>query len=221
MLTILLYSPTPFATREWWHLKYTALAEPKGQRKNNSAAPENNILMIQYSISVFPGTKSAIKICIRHLLVEKYGLFSIPLFFFLYFLWIDFLVWTRLKEPSFYWIITVFLSLSALLSGTLRTFQRRTCDSDKVSLACPRGTSISIELAQYEKNGIGKSSSSKIYPNPKLKSKLYIYTRKPKSFRVGAVGWLFVVWSLIYVHFVIDEINSFSLILWIGLEKLM
>lgn len=51
------------------------------------------------------------------------------------------------------------ISFSALLSGTLRTFQRRTCDSDKVSLACPRGTSISIELAQYEKNGHGKYRS--------------------------------------------------------------
>lgn len=43
----------------------------------------------------------------------------------------------------------------ALLSGTLRTFQKTTCDSERVSLSCPRGTSISIELAQYEKNGIG------------------------------------------------------------------
>ncbi|XP_055301870.1 uncharacterized protein LOC129568237 [Sitodiplosis mosellana] len=42
----------------------------------------------------------------------------------------------------------------ALLSGTLRTFQKTTCDSERVSLGCPRGTSISIELAQYEKNGI-------------------------------------------------------------------
>lgn len=45
--------------------------------------------------------------------------------------------------------------LVALLSGTLRTFQKTTCDSEKVSLVCPRGTSISIELAQYEKTGIG------------------------------------------------------------------
>lgn len=57
----------------------------------------------------------------------------------------------------FFYLCSLFFFISAaLLSGTLRTFQRRTCDSDKVSLACPRGTSISIELAQYEKNLIGK-----------------------------------------------------------------
>lgn len=48
----------------------------------------------------------------------------------------------------------IFLAV-ALLSGTLRTFQKTTCDSERVALSCPRGTSISIELAQYEKNGIG------------------------------------------------------------------
>ncbi|XP_031633868.1 uncharacterized protein LOC116347430 [Contarinia nasturtii] len=49
--------------------------------------------------------------------------------------------------------LSFFLKI-ALLSGTLRTFQKTTCDSERVSLSCPRGTSISIELAQYEKNGI-------------------------------------------------------------------
>lgn len=50
----------------------------------------------------------------------------------------------------------------ALLSGTLRTFQKTTCDSERVSLSCPRGTSISIELAQYEKNGIGLYQNTQI-----------------------------------------------------------
>ncbi|KAH8380695.1 hypothetical protein KR009_007468, partial [Drosophila setifemur] len=39
----------------------------------------------------------------------------------------------------------------ALLSATLRTYQKAACDSDQVIIACPRGTSISIEFAQYNK----------------------------------------------------------------------
>ncbi|XP_065165488.1 protein eva-1 homolog C-like isoform X2 [Atheta coriaria] len=44
----------------------------------------------------------------------------------------------------------------ALLSGTLRTFQQAGCDDDLVTLKCPPGTSISVELAQY-----GKASPEK------------------------------------------------------------
>ncbi|KAH8255015.1 hypothetical protein KR032_002674, partial [Drosophila birchii] len=40
---------------------------------------------------------------------------------------------------------------TALLSATLRTYQKAACDSDQVVIACPRGTSISIEFAQYNK----------------------------------------------------------------------
>ncbi|CAG5031976.1 unnamed protein product [Parnassius apollo] len=39
----------------------------------------------------------------------------------------------------------------ALLTGTLKTMQRAACDDETVSLACPRGTSISIQVAQYGK----------------------------------------------------------------------
>ncbi|KAH8336515.1 hypothetical protein KR074_005633, partial [Drosophila pseudoananassae] len=39
----------------------------------------------------------------------------------------------------------------ALLSATLRTYQKVACDSEQVVIACPRGTSISIEFAQYNK----------------------------------------------------------------------
>lgn len=39
----------------------------------------------------------------------------------------------------------------ALLSGTLKTYQKTACDFDKIQLTCPRGTSITIELAQYKK----------------------------------------------------------------------
>uniref|UniRef100_W8AL18 Protein eva-1-C n=1 Tax=Ceratitis capitata TaxID=7213 RepID=W8AL18_CERCA len=37
----------------------------------------------------------------------------------------------------------------ALLSATLRTYQKAACDTDQVVISCPRGTSISIEFAQY------------------------------------------------------------------------
>ncbi|XP_065337755.1 protein eva-1 homolog C isoform X4 [Cloeon dipterum] len=38
----------------------------------------------------------------------------------------------------------------ALLSGTLRTYQRVSCDDNAVTLRCPPGTSISVQRAQYE-----------------------------------------------------------------------
>lgn len=37
----------------------------------------------------------------------------------------------------------------ALLSGTLRTYQRTGCDDQLVTLKCPHGTSISVDVAQY------------------------------------------------------------------------
>uniref|UniRef100_A0A1B0C261 Uncharacterized protein n=1 Tax=Glossina palpalis gambiensis TaxID=67801 RepID=A0A1B0C261_9MUSC len=40
-----------------------------------------------------------------------------------------------------------------LLAATLRTYQRAGCDSETLALSCPRGTSISIELAQYGRAG--------------------------------------------------------------------
>ncbi|XP_049820386.1 protein eva-1 homolog C isoform X6 [Aethina tumida] len=50
----------------------------------------------------------------------------------------------------------------ALLSGTLRTYQRAGCDDDVVTLKCPRGTSIVIDIAQY-----GKSAPTKNPCEPK------------------------------------------------------
>ncbi|KAH8264288.1 hypothetical protein KR038_006092, partial [Drosophila bunnanda] len=41
----------------------------------------------------------------------------------------------------------------ALLAATLKTYQRSGCDSEQLSLSCPRGTSISIQLAQYGRAG--------------------------------------------------------------------
>lgn len=46
---------------------------------------------------------------------------------------------------------------AALLSETLKTYNKTACDSENVTLSCPRGTSIVIETAQYAKNdGNGK-----------------------------------------------------------------
>lgn len=42
-----------------------------------------------------------------------------------------------------------FFSFTALLAGTLRTYQKAGCDAEYMALNCPRGTSISIEIAQY------------------------------------------------------------------------
>lgn len=36
-----------------------------------------------------------------------------------------------------------------LLLGTLRTHQKAACDEEMVTLICPRGTTISIQVAQY------------------------------------------------------------------------
>lgn len=47
----------------------------------------------------------------------------------------------------------LFLFIAALLSGTLRTYQRAGCDHDYLQLICPRGTTISIEFVQYGKYG--------------------------------------------------------------------
>ncbi|XP_059045402.1 protein eva-1-like [Achroia grisella] len=46
----------------------------------------------------------------------------------------------------------------ALLLGTLKMMQRATCDDEIVSLACPRGTAISIQVAQYGKASSGGHS---------------------------------------------------------------
>lgn len=59
---------------------------------------------------------------------------------------------------------------AALLSGTLKTYHKTVCDSENVTLSCPRGTSISIEMAQYEKNEDGKS----MYSHTMFKN-IYVY----------------------------------------------
>lgn len=41
------------------------------------------------------------------------------------------------------------LLFAALLSDTLRTYTKTGCDLEPLTLSCPRGTSISIDIAQY------------------------------------------------------------------------
>ncbi|KAG8225253.1 hypothetical protein J437_LFUL006485 [Ladona fulva] len=36
-----------------------------------------------------------------------------------------------------------------LAKGTLRTYQRAGCEGEVVTLRCPQGTSISVQVAQY------------------------------------------------------------------------
>lgn len=52
-----------------------------------------------------------------------------------------------------------FCLFAALLAGTLRTYQKAGCDAEYISLSCPRGTSISIEVAQYGNTLKGKMSN--------------------------------------------------------------
>ncbi|KAJ9586515.1 hypothetical protein L9F63_019841, partial [Diploptera punctata] len=47
----------------------------------------------------------------------------------------------------------------SLLSGTLRTYQRAGCDDEVVTLKCPHGTSISVQVAQYGKSAPSKALS--------------------------------------------------------------
>ncbi|KAH8380708.1 hypothetical protein KR009_012074, partial [Drosophila setifemur] len=61
-------------------------------------------------------------------------------------------VWCLLTRPSMPELVYRVDPL-ALLAATLRTYQRAGCDSEQLSLSCPRGTSISIELAQYGRAG--------------------------------------------------------------------
>lgn len=42
-----------------------------------------------------------------------------------------------------------YLLFTELLLGTLRTHQKAACDEEMVTLICPRGTTISIQVAQY------------------------------------------------------------------------
>ncbi|KAK4871559.1 hypothetical protein RN001_015683 [Aquatica leii] len=58
--------------------------------------------------------------------------------------------------------VSTFANNLALLSGTLKTYQRAGCDDDFVILRCPPGTSISIQLAQY-----GTSTLTKDLCRPK------------------------------------------------------
>lgn len=51
---------------------------------------------------------------------------------------------TKIKSISF--------TISVMLSATLRTYHQTACDTDRISLKCPRGTSITIGMVQYEKN---------------------------------------------------------------------
>ncbi|XP_063618862.1 protein eva-1-like isoform X1 [Cydia splendana] len=49
-----------------------------------------------------------------------------------------------------------------LLLGTLRTHQKAACDEEMVSLICPRGTTISIQVAQYGASASQGSCASEL-----------------------------------------------------------
>lgn len=64
--------------------------------------------------------------------------------------------------PLSSWYI-FFFNWIALLSGTLKTYQRAACDEEMMTLKCPPGTTILVEHAQYGRtgmHGISKCNSS-------------------------------------------------------------
>ncbi|KAF6205630.1 hypothetical protein GE061_019803 [Apolygus lucorum] len=52
---------------------------------------------------------------------------------------------------------------NALLSGTLRRYEKAACEDESLALSCPPGTSISVEMAQY---GTGQRAASTLCPPP-------------------------------------------------------
>jgi len=60
---------------------------------------------------------------------------------------------------------TLFLTTPALLSGTLRTYTRVSCDDNPVTLRCPPGTTIAVQRAQYE-NDDQQCSEDPAAPSP-------------------------------------------------------
>ncbi|XP_046434330.1 protein eva-1 isoform X1 [Neodiprion pinetum] len=58
----------------------------------------------------------------------------------------------------------------ALLSGTLKTYQRAACDEETMTLRCPPGTTISVTLAQYGRAGVASVSKCST-PSPQAVEK--------------------------------------------------
>lgn len=57
--------------------------------------------------------------------------------------------WFLLTNDHFSYLLFFSNLVSALLSQTLRTYTRTGCEHEPITLSCPRGTSISIDVAQY------------------------------------------------------------------------
>ncbi len=69
----------------------------------------------------------------------------------------------------FRWHVVFRYFFTALLSGTLQTYQKAACDEEWVNIRCPTGTTISIQLAQYGKTApaasLCRSSNPNIFPD--------------------------------------------------------
>lgn len=64
--------------------------------------------------------------------------------------------------------LSLIFHFAALLSGTLRTIQRAACDGETLTLRCPLGTAVSIQLAQYGRPapGVALCSQQQHPPDP-------------------------------------------------------
>lgn len=113
------------------------------------------------------------------------------------------------------------LFLLALLAGTLRTYQRAGCDHEFVQLGCPRGTTISIEFAQYGKYG-GEGSAG-LCPETTEETEtdknvinsgteIEVKSEKcmwPQALQVSIIYHEFLrqIWQIIYFRFAAKMIN--------------
>lgn len=92
----------------------------------------------------------------------------------------------------------------ALLAGTLRTYQKAGCDAENIALSCPRGTSISIEIAQYGNTLKGNTyhcyfiHQITLIPINLLKTFYHFHRVKPANFIVIKFKWW---WEFFFVVF--------------------
>ncbi|XP_073997079.1 uncharacterized protein isoform X2 [Rhodnius prolixus] len=64
---------------------------------------------------------------------------------------------------TLHFVLLAYCDNLALLSGTLRRYDKTGCEDDTLGLTCPQGTSISVELAQY---GADPHLASNLCPRP-------------------------------------------------------
>ena len=104
-----------------------------------------------------------------------------------------------------------FLLLAALLSGTLRTIQRAACDGETLTLRCPLGTAVSIQLAQYGRPAPGINLCPAVQQQPTDDTPLVVAHSNDTcaltpQMQVGSILFNVCLW-LLRPYFYIAAIN--------------